>query len=349
LVPVATRSDPGAWLPDVIGSANNTFGVGQFFQYGQFAQKRKEGSIGVLLVDNDLPVYASLVDCHAVLRTERIEPGADEVDFVIAADALVANRATLTMRVLDAVTREPLPQALASYDGGNRGGGGRAGADGTITDRECEPGIFHLTVSAEGHETLLQQVQLDPGKTTDLGEILLGKGIPLRFRVLDDKGEPCATYFQLGVVDPVTMGIEVDQNEGLRSDDDGELKLPPLGRRLYVLRPHMPNPQLGWPVARNLLIDLRAGIPPLSDEIRLERGSQLVLHTESPWGDGTRFRVIDPQGLELVYGRFYGSAPRLLSLPQDSYRVELLDHAGGWMATKAVSLAATPVTLELAR
>jgi hypothetical protein len=346
LIPVATRTDPGAWIPEIIGSANNHFGVGQFFQYGQFAQKRKEGSIGVLLVEEDLPVYASLVYGHAVLRTERVEPRADEVDFVIAADALVTNRATLKMRVLDSGTKEPIPNASASCTGGSRGGGGRADADGRITDRECEPGLFQLRVSAEGYETLLQPLQLDPGKTMDLGEILLGKGIPLKFRVLDDKGKPCATYFQLGIVDPATLKTEIDGNDALRSNDDGELTLPPLGRRLYVLRARMANWQLEIPVSRNLLIDLRAGILPPSDEIRLERGSRLVLRTESPWTDGLRFRVIDEQGLEFVSGQFHGNAPHSLSIPQGTYRVELLDHGGEWIATKSVTLASVPATVE---
>jgi hypothetical protein len=349
LVPVATRASPGAWIPEVIGSANNFFGVGRFMQYGALARKRKEGSIGILIVDVEPPVYASLVDCHAVLQSQRVDPGADEVDFVIAADALAANASTITMRVLDAVTREPVPQAHAWVSGGNEGGGGHADADGRIVAQRCPPGRLRLEVGADGYETFLRSVQLDPGKTIDVGDILIGKRLELSFRVLDPQGQPHHAYFFIGLVDPNTMKVEIDPLGGSWSDESGVLKLSSLGRRLYVLRTSPTDPRNGDPVSGNVLIDLRAGILPPSQEIRLQRASRLVLRADSPLSASEGFRVIDEQGFEIVADRLWGSAPVPLSLPQGRYRVDLLGRDGDVVVTRSVELRSDTATCELRR
>jgi hypothetical protein len=349
LIPIATRANPGAWIPEVIGSANNHFGVGHFLQYGRLARDRKEGSIGILIVDADLPVYANLVDCHAVLQSQFVAPGADEVDFVIAPDAIQINAATMTLRVLDATTKEPIPKAWASLSGGTGGGGGNADIDGRITARGCNPGFFHMTVGAEGYETFLQSVQLAPAKTTDLGEILLGRGMKLHFLVLSPTGEPCLTRFRFGVVDPRSMRIEMDESAGWCSNERGELDPPLLGPKLYVIRAGVGYVQNEQPLAGNILIDLRAGVLPPTQEIHMQRGSRLVLATKDSGPDRLRFRVIDRQGLEIVAEQLWGSAPLPLLLPRDQYRVELLNGDGDIIQSKSIDLGADPVTCELQR
>ena len=347
LIPIATRTNPGAWIPEVIGSANNFFGVGHFMQYGSFSRQRKDGSVGVLIVDIDLPVYASLVDCHSVLRTQRVDPGADEVDFVIPADAMTANAAALTLRVLDVSTKAPVSRASASLTGGTGGCGGRADSEGRITASGCRPGFFHMFVCAEGYESLMMGVRLDAAKTTELGEILLGRGIKLQLRVLSPDEKPCQTVFGLGVVDPATSKIEMDQSNGWFSNEQGELELPALGRRLYVLRTRMGDPQRDEPVSGNVLIDLRAGVLPPTQEIHLQRGSRLTLRANAPGAEEASFRVMDRQGLEVVTDRFFGSAPALLLLPKGSYQVSLIDPGGDVVTTKSVELGAEPMTCDL--
>jgi hypothetical protein len=333
----------------VIGSANNHFGVGQFLQYGRLARDRKEGSIGILIVDADLPVYANLVDCHAVLKSQLVAPGDDEVDFVIAPDAIHTNAAKFTLRVLDAVTKAPIQDAWASLSGGTRGGGGQADIEGRITAMDCEPGFFHMRVGAEGYETALQGVQLAPAKTTDLGEILLGSALKLRFHVLGPDGKPCLACFRLGVVDPRSMSIEMDESEGWFSSEEGELELPPLGRKLYVLRTSVGHPQQDELLAENMLIDLRSGVVPRTQEIRMQRGSRVVFLADTSESDGLRFRVIDQQGLEIVAEQFWGSAPLPRSLPQGRYRVELLGGDGVNIRSRSIDLGPDPVTCDLRR
>ena len=47
--------------------------------------------------------------------------------------------------------------------------------------------------------------------------------------------------------------------------------------------------------------------------------------------------------------RFYGSAPRPMSLPAGDYRIEVVDADGSIQLTKSVALGATPMLLELGR
>ena len=356
LIPVATREHPGAWIPEVIGSANNIFGVGVFLQYSKVAEQRKEGSIGVLVVDEELPVYASLVEGHAVLATERVEPGADEVVFVIAPDAREMNFATLKMRVLDAETRVPLAHASCRLTGGPNERGGQSDSNGVMLVRACEPGQLHMSLQAEGHEMLTCPVELRPRKTTDLGEILLAKGLDAEFRVFATDGSPCKAYFELGALDPTTLAVDFERDSrSWDSDENGILKVPSLGRRVYVLR--TADTEAGFDtipagrksVSGNLVIDMRAGILPVNRDIHLKRASLLLLNYKGPYSGGPRFRVLDGQGIELVASRLYGSAPLGLTLPPDNYRVEVLDQDGSVLVTKSVTLGIETVSVELSR
>lgn len=356
LIPVATRESPGAWIFEVEGSANNRFGVGQFFQYGPLAAQRKEGSIGVVVLDVDLPVYVSLVQHHAVLQSRSVEAGAEEVEFVIPADALTANLGTLTMRLLDSVTREPLTRPTVLMAGGGGDFGARGGSDGVLTIRNCTPGSLILELDAEGHERLVRRVEVAPGRTTDLGDILLDPSIALHLHVFDGDGQPCSAVFELLTLDPGSAQPgDPDASQDVMSNEEGEVLPLHLGRRSYVLRTtnhgaesgRNPN-EVTW-VSGNVSIDLRGGAGPVDRDVRLRSASSLVLRAPGYWSDGLRYRVTDARGLPLVTGRFHGGAARALALPEGTYRVELLDVQGPSLSTRSVTLGPSIVSIDLSR
>jgi hypothetical protein len=201
---------------------------------------------------------------------------------------------------------------------------------------------------------------------------VLGEEIRFEARVLDATGASCTARFKLGVLDPSTREITMewrsseelgDPTQGTTtwkersygSDNDGMMRIRHLGRRVYVLRPvdglrsfNPADASARW-TCGNILLDLRSGVAPKEMEIRLERGSLLVLSVKSQEPPGLRYRVLAADGLERAADEFRHSAPQSVPLPQGSYRVQLLDSAGRVLSEKTVTLGPESLTVELAR
>jgi hypothetical protein len=356
LVPVATKEPPGKWFNEVVGSLNNSFGIGQFWEYGPRAEKLPKGYMGILMLDRELPAFVSLVNYHRVLQTRKVEPGEDEVRFVVSLDDLLASMSRIQLQVLDAGTQGPIPGAHALLEGGTYFDGGQASdASGNIVFEAREPGEFDLHVSAKDHEEYTTHILADSGTTTDLGQILLEKEIALAAKVVDATGAPRSERFSMGVLDPATRTLMMERQQSYQSTGEGILELKRLGRRIYVVRTanhdalnDRGKDETKW-VSGDVVIDLRSGTAPANLIIRLVPATPVTLSVQGEPADGLRFRVTDEHGLDLVSSRFYGNAPRPLSLPQGAYKVALLDAAKTVLKENSMTLGATPVKLELSR
>lgn len=356
LVPVATREPPGSRFDEIGGALNNPFGVGHFWNNGPRFDELPSGYFGILVLDVDPPVYASLVHYHSVLETKRVEPGQDEVTFVVSPEDLAAHVATIRVKVVDADTQRPIEGARLLLMGGTYFGadGPSTDASGIATIEKREPGRFDARISAKGYEGFRRSIVADPGVVTDLGVVALEGEIGVEARVVDGQGSPVSAEFNLGVVDPVTREIDLERQTAYRADGSGVLKLAGLGRRLYVLRTR--NHEGGsdregaattW-VSGNVLLDTRGG-PVVGLVIRLQPAALLVLRVTGEPAYGLRFRVTDPEGWVLVSSRFYGSAPRRLKLPSGTYRVALLDSQGKDLTEREVTLGTEMVKVDLSR
>ena len=99
----------------------------------------------------------------------------------------------------------------------------------------------------------------------------------------------------------------------------------------------------------NVMIDLRSGAAPSGLVIRLLPATRVMLVVKGAPADGTHFRVTDAQGRELVRSRFYGDAPRGLTVPPGSYKFVLVGTNDSVLSEKNVTVGAVPMTVELAR
>ena len=356
LFPVATREMPGSRFEEVAGSLNDRLGVGRFEDHGPRVERAAPGSLGVLLLDCDLPVCVSLVHHQAVLQTKRVVTSADEVTFVVSPEDLLANLATLRIRVIDAESRLAIARARVTLGGGACFDPGVAtDPEGIATIERREPGRFDLKVTADGYELFRSPVAALPGELTDLGTVALEKEATVEGRVLDLEDHPVAASFSLGIVDPQDPSIHWFRGEEYTSSDAGHLEIRGLGRKSYVLRTNnhdLPDDG-GWRgvawVSGNVPLDTRAGsIAGL--EIHLQPASKLVLRdVAGGTGDAMRFRVADELGQELVAGLLHGSEPRPLALPVGSYVVSLLDARGEVLSERAVTLGSQTAGIDLAR
>jgi RNA polymerase sigma factor (sigma-70 family) len=356
LVPVATKERPGKWFTEVTGSLNNPFGIGHYWNYGPRVNELPSGYMGILMLDQELPAFASLVNYQRVLQTQEVKPGQDEVHFVLSIEELAASSATIRMRVVDAESRTPIAGATAALWGGTSlDGGERADANGDVVIARREPGNFDLRVQAAGHEKYRVHILADSGIPTELGEIALDKAIPLVAKVVDVLGAPLSESFNLGVFDSATRTLTMDRQVVHRATGDGQLGLDGLGRHVYVLRStnhdavNAQGESEGTLVSGNVVLDLRSGTPPANFVVTLVPATRMMLTVKGQTANGLRFLVTDEHGIDLVSSTFYGNGPRPLLLPQGKYRVALLDAEKTILSEQSVTLGATKLTVELTR
>jgi RNA polymerase sigma-70 factor (ECF subfamily) len=356
LVPVATRERPGPMFNEVVGSLNNTFGIGHFWQYGPLAEKLPAGCMGLVLLDEGPPAYMSLLNWHAVLQTKEVHPGDEEVDFVLRPEDVRASMATIRVQVFDADGTTPLAGAgVALMDQGEDEASGGTGPDGIANIEKVVPCEGELVIRAKDHATQSVHIVARAGVVTDAGHITLDNGLTLNAMVLDPAGAPVSARLYVIPIDSSTGQPRTETEYGSSSAGDGQLSIPHLGREVYVLRTmnlDASNDQEHDTVklvSGNVRVDLRSGVAPNALQIRLTPASSLSLVVPGEPADRMRFRIIDSQDLALVSGRFWGDAPYPFSLPPGAYRVEFLDRDGKLLSTRSVTLGTAPLTLELSR
>jgi len=353
LLPVATLENPGARFTEEIGSRNEHYGVGNFWDYGPRFSALPPGYFGILTVAVDPPVWVSLLHHQLVLESQRVEPGQEEVTFVVAAEDLVANLASVHLQVVEADTGLPLPDVVVGFTGGNMEGRGfRTDAEGKLAVDACKPGRFGLRIQSTGYAKHRSTIDVAPGAVTDLGTIALEAELTVAGLVFDAENRPRAQEFTLGLVDAADGSIQWTRDETFKSQSDGSFRIHGLARREYAIRSSN-QADLNLPAATGVIwvsgivpCDLRSGSLSALD-IRLRPAAQLVLQVAGGLGDRLRFRVLDASGRDLVASRFYGSHPRPLLLPAGDYRVLLLDSAGRTLSEKSATLGTATVHLEL--
>ncbi len=98
-----------------------------------------------------------------------VEPGAN-----VMAEISLKPGAAVSGRVLAADTREPLQNATIGAKPSN-GAYSRTSADGRFRLDKLAPGPLTLSVWAQGYRPEQRPLTLSPGKTEELGDILLPK------------------------------------------------------------------------------------------------------------------------------------------------------------------------------
>lgn len=139
-----------------------------------------------------LPGHAALLQRHLVLEQQLVQPGQQEVKFVVDTEAIKKLAGSATVRVLDAASGEPLTTARVSLHTSNGGGGGPpVDAQGRAELTGLAPGLLVFEINgAPDHENLYSIVKVDPGQRLDLGEVRLGAHVKLQGTALDADGKP---------------------------------------------------------------------------------------------------------------------------------------------------------------
>jgi hypothetical protein len=147
-------------------------------------EEARRGLAGTLRFDSEPPVHAALLLHHVVLDQQMVQPGQQDVRFVLDPDTLRRHHASVALRVAAAESGEPLTDANVLVNLSSESmvsdpvdAGGRAVV-------RVAPGVRFLLIRAPGRESLRRGVVADVGQHIDLGEIRLGPALAFEGRVV---------------------------------------------------------------------------------------------------------------------------------------------------------------------
>lgn len=185
----------------------------------------KDGFAGTLHLSG-LPAHVALLQRHLVLEQQVVQPGQQEVRFVVDVDALKKLAGSATVRVLDAASGEPLTTARVSLTTSNRGGGGQpVDAQGRAELSGLSPGLLRCDISAADHETMYTTVKVEEGQRLDLGDVRLGPQVKLQGTVLDADGKPANANLQWAELKWRITPAAFATNRSSRTEADGTFTL----------------------------------------------------------------------------------------------------------------------------
>ncbi len=354
LLPVATAERPGLWMPsrNSYTNLNERFGIGAFTDYGPNVEALPPGYYGILTFDGDLPAYVSLVARDRVVETKRVEPGSEEVDFVLGVEAVKEMLATVRVQVVDAASGAPIERSGLRL--GDMISPSHAEPDGSVSIGGYGPGDYDWIITAPGYEMVTVKFHADPGASVDLGKIALEPELRVSGTVLDPDGRPCSERLRLGQLDPATGEVRYMRTD-LGAGGDGKFELNGLGRRLYVLRAGVADSLVefsasdAWRASDPVLLDLRSGVAPRELTVQLRNATRMTIAVADRSLKYAPLLILDARGTQVISSVVYGPQPRSFVLPPGEYRVQVLESGGKIALERKMQLGSEPVSLELSR
>jgi len=190
------------------------------------AEMNPKGGFAGTLHLKALPAHVALLQRHLVLEQQLVQPGQNEVKFVVDVEAVTKLAASATVRVLDAASGEPLTKARVALGTSNRGGGGTpVDVQGRAELTGLSPGLLRCEISAADHETMYTTVKADAGQRLDLGDVRLGPQVKLQGTVLDADGKPATANLQWAELKWRLTPAAFETNRMSRTEADGSFTL----------------------------------------------------------------------------------------------------------------------------
>jgi len=145
---------------------------------------------GVLEMREDRPSFVAAVMRETLLVQAPVQPGQDEVTLTIDPLQLVAQLAAVRLQVVDAAGKPVQKANVGLNDAQSWRQPAVTDDDGRLEQTKLRPGRYQLTIGSEGSGGPVAYVDLPPGRTTDLGTVVLVPSFKLRIRLVglaDDK------------------------------------------------------------------------------------------------------------------------------------------------------------------
>ena len=187
------------------------------------------GCSGVLELGAQKAAFVSALLRGHVLSSTPVDTETRELELVINEDQMLPTLGSLRFRLISAETGEPIEQAgIQLREASSAGLANPAGfrREGGVFERSRLPaGTYELQVRPHGDhgfEHTVKSVKIEPGRTTDLGDLRLSFGGAVRGRVVDESGAGVSAMLCWSVLDTADHPTYVEDS---RSASDGEFAL----------------------------------------------------------------------------------------------------------------------------
>lgn len=345
LSPIALRPGSAArFLPE---GRHQAFGCGRYEAREDLKDEQRTAigeASGVLVLSEEPPLDVGLVISGMLVARQTLAPGQEEVSFVVSLDELRRAFATVLVRVVDATTHKPIPNASVTL-GGVRclteapplapdadpaeqaaqeeqakaradHAGPRTDAQGVVQIPWVPTGKRALDVRAAGFTPFTANIEIESSGPCELRPVELTGSSTLTGHFLRPDGTALKASYQLVPLDRFEETHESAANPTWSSNDDGTFETV-ARRERYVLRVTD-----GDDVLAPVVVDLSQGdvrdlvlhlVAPVEAELRFSREPK----------EGAELRILNAQGVPVAERDLAGLEPAVFSLAPGSYSAEL--------------------------
>jgi len=192
---VATLDEPGDEVPGELGVVSR-------WRPGDRLRDEHDGTIDV---EDALPVFISVIAGERIVATEELSAPQDEMTIAIDPARLDGARAAVRLRLIDAVTHEPVLRAGIAITGPNSWTTAPLkdlppDSDGVWPIPDQSPGAHNLAIVVGDRGSLDFRVTLAAGDN-DLGDITVLAPVEVHGRVVDESGNPLHCEVRVDPVD----------------------------------------------------------------------------------------------------------------------------------------------------
>jgi RNA polymerase sigma factor (sigma-70 family) len=189
-----------------------------------------------VLVEGDAPAFVAATLKHVTIASARVGDPKRGVDLVVDPAAIRASFATLRLRVVDALTKQPIAGVVISANDRNgRRTDVTTDADGCATCSPVLPGLLMLEARVAGYESLSLPIPVEAGTSVDAGTIELDREVKLRVRVRSADGTDVRGVVSCFNLERWRHGLPADRRRYFGGSLDGRFELSGLGRGRYQL------------------------------------------------------------------------------------------------------------------
>lgn len=336
---VATAAPLPGDLEPVENSSVSLPGVGRHRQTGDLNQRANaDGDDGVLELDQPPPVYAAVLLRHMVLAQQRIEPGQQELRFVVDIAEVEKRFAKVRMRVVGADGRPAAANVeLSTAQGGGKRG--KADENGVVVIEKVLPGLASFSIYAKECEQYWTHLSIASGADVDLGDVVLTAPSKLLGRVVDAEGKPAGASLQWTAIDQWRAPHPMVDRRGTSSDGDGNFEIGG-GQRRYSVRARTQEGLVGFATVDGAA----AGTERFVVTVRKTHALRLR-------ADGQHVRVAmvaDTNGVPLAVVRLELRWPEAsCALPDGEYQLSIYDGYGARLSHESLRVAGADIDKEL--